>query len=517
MLKRMLALLVTLLMVSGAALANEPSPVDVSQPVELTIMARVDARTIDPADMGMWQRAAEAANVTIKWDIVRSGWDEKKAVVLASNNLPDIFFNGLTDADIITNVESFVELSQLIRDCAPNAQKMLDGDLAARAKATFPDGSVYSLPMLLGFRPQSATVLMVNQQWLDKLGLKAPTTLDELEQVLIAFRDGDPNGNGEKDEIPLDWPAPGSAHDIYALTGAYGVVDDQVLRRIVLTDGKVDFLYTTEAYKNITAFLHKLYAEGLINPEVFTNDYNAATALSTQGDVPRVGVTTGYSTDSRTGKFFQQYTVIPQLKVSADSAIEVRWPSNGAQMNGGGNTCVISKSCKYPERAMALINQVYAEEFAIQNYYGSYPEHVQKNDDGTWEILVPKDGLTIEESKWIYGMVDYGSGYFSKDLESRTSVPSELTRRIDQDDVYEDIRLAPEQIYPMIKFTSEDTEELVYLSTDIQKLVNQKMAEWIVKGGVEAEWDAYIQSLENMGLERMREIYQKAYDHFMGN
>ncbi len=45
----------------------------------------------------------------------------------------------------------------------------------------------------------------IYQPWLDKLGLKIPTTTDELEQVLLAFKDKDPNGNGKADEIP--WSA----------------------------------------------------------------------------------------------------------------------------------------------------------------------------------------------------------------------------------------------------------------------------------------------------------------------
>ena len=44
---------------------------------------------------------------------------------------------------------------------------------------------------------------LIRQDWLDKLNLKAPTTVDELHDVLYAFRNEDPNGNGLKDEIPL--------------------------------------------------------------------------------------------------------------------------------------------------------------------------------------------------------------------------------------------------------------------------------------------------------------------------
>ena len=66
------------------------------------------------------------------------------------------------------------------------------------------------------------------------------------------------------------------------------------------------------------------------------------------------------------------------------------------------------------------------------------------------------------------------------------------------------------------RFNEEQNEELVYLQSDIQNLVNQKMAAWCVNGGIEDEWDDYINSLKMMGLEEMRAIYQEVYDCLLG-
>ena len=70
--------------------------------------------------------------------------------------------------------------------------------------SVFPDGNLYTLPQIDGYRPKCVNVMMINQTWLDKLGLEKPTTLGELKDVLIAFRDKDPNGNGKQDEIAID-------------------------------------------------------------------------------------------------------------------------------------------------------------------------------------------------------------------------------------------------------------------------------------------------------------------------
>lgn len=158
----------------------------------------------------------------------------------------------------------------------------------------------------------------------------------------------------------MDWPCE-YGHGPYCLTGAFGLADDK--NKIILKDGVVDFLYITEEYKNVTAYLHKLYSQGLINPEVFTTtDYSVANALSSEGDAARVGFTFGWSVESRTGKFTDEYIVLPQLK--ADDSIEnPLWACGPKERINIEVACVLSKSCQNPERAMMVINEFYGEDF----------------------------------------------------------------------------------------------------------------------------------------------------------
>ena len=91
-------------------------------------------------------------------------------------------------------------MKDLIEAYGPNIKKMFEEEPATLTMATYSDGGIYSLPAVRPYRPESAEVMMINKAWLDTLGLEIPTTLDELEQALIAFRDGDPNGNGDRRE-----------------------------------------------------------------------------------------------------------------------------------------------------------------------------------------------------------------------------------------------------------------------------------------------------------------------------
>lgn len=487
--------------------SEDSGTMDISEKVELRIMVQTG---LDPDTLPMFQKIEEKCNVDFIWDAVESGYNEKKAVVLASNDLPDIFFAGLTSDDIVANPELFVDMSSFL-DLAPNVEQMFEEVPLTKYVSTYGENGILSLPQVTGFNPRSWEVMMINKTWLDKLGLEEPTTLGELEEVLKAFKERDPNGNGKADEIPMDWPCE-YGHGPYCLTGAYGFVDDK--NKIVLNNDKVDFLYVTEEYKKVTDYLHRLYSQGLINPEVFTTtDYSVANALSSEGDVARVGFTFGWSVESRTGKFTDEYIVLPQLK--ADESIEnPLWACGPKERVNTSVACVLTKSCKNPERAMMVINEFYSEDFALQEYYGSSPEFVEKQPDGNWIIKEPENG-TIEEQKLKNALVNRGPCYTSPDLENRTILPEELQARLDQDDVYADQRPADNQIFPTVKFDNEATEELTYLKTDIDKYVDQKSAEWVVNGGIEEEWDGYLEQLQKMGLDRMKEIYQEAYDEWL--
>lgn len=106
---------------------------------------------------------------------------------------------------------------QFIKECGdyPNALRS-------------PDGTVRALP--IGDETAHNTIdsqLWINQKWLDKLNLDMPQTPEEFKEVLIAFRDKDPNGNGIQDEIPFTFQdAWGWGNAIENVFGAWGVLEN---------------------------------------------------------------------------------------------------------------------------------------------------------------------------------------------------------------------------------------------------------------------------------------------------
>lgn len=504
--KRTLAIFMTLTMLIMLAVTGQAEA-----PVKLTVFASIGGQAISMDDMKSFQNLAKDTNTELEFIEVRSDYNEKLAVRLASSDLPDIFLGGLTDSIISGNKEAFLNMKDLIEVYGPNIKKMFEEEPATLTMATYSDGGIYSLPAVRPYRPESAEVMMINKAWLDTLGLEIPTTLDELEQALIAFRDGDPNGNGIADEVPLDWPeGVDSWFDISALCGSWGVVGDHSSVQTVVQDGKVSFLWENEAYKNLMVLLNKWYKEDLIYKEFITDSYADMQAMSKQGDIAVVGMTLGWAIADRTGKFQDQYVCLPPLKATADSTIELKYPCNKAAVVYNPCRAAISTKCANPEKAIEVLDMLYTEKYSIQMYYGSIPDQIAYDEaNDTYEILAPTD-MTLDDSKWVNSLVDNAPLYFSAALAAKTTAPAEETARIEQDNVFRPY--FPDEVYPLVKFTDEVQEELTFIQTDIMKYVSEKYAAWIVEGGADTEWDEYIAKLQNMGLDEMRQIYQDAYD-----
>ncbi len=106
----------------------------------------------------------------------------------------------------------------------------------------------------------------INKDWLKKLGLEMPKTTDDLIKVLEAFKNRDPNGNGEADEIPFSFISGNGNEDFKFLFAAFGIGDNDD-HLVVGNDGKVDFTADNDNYKEGVKFIRQLQEKGLIDKE----------------------------------------------------------------------------------------------------------------------------------------------------------------------------------------------------------------------------------------------------------
>jgi putative aldouronate transport system substrate-binding protein len=456
------------------------------------------------------QNLEKQTNIKVEWEVKSSNdWDEQKQLLLSSGSMPDVILGDGTfnNSDIVNNLGYFVPLDQYIDKYMPNLKKAMQDYPTLKKISTFPDGKIYSMPARLPSRPYSCDQLVINKTWLDKLGLKAPTNIDELENVLKAFKDKDPNGNGKKDEIPYTTNA-SKGLDVNFLS-PFGVTDLNSTY-MMIQDDKPVFWPTSEQYKTAIKWVHKLYAEGLIDPEIFTQDDTKTSGKYQSADAATVGISYQWSLDAVFGKWSSQYEVIAPVAGPDGKKYQGGDPETQSYRR---NELEITKSCKCPEAVARWADQWYTGEASIQNFWGALDEVTKKNDNGTYSLLTPPSGTSADSWYWSSSLRDFGPKFVSEDFNKKITLPqaSGDGLKLQLDKLGKDYVTKP---FPDLMYTTQEFSDLATLNTDIKNYVNQTEAQWVTKGGTDEQWNAYVAKLNEMGLDKFVKIRTDAYNRY---
>ncbi|MFC0211593.1 ABC transporter substrate-binding protein [Paenibacillus chartarius] len=485
--------------------------------------------TQELAKMQWLQEAQQRAGVEIEWQEVTADWPQKKGALLASGDIPDLIIgpNAITDADMAQFNGLFQELTGLIDKNAPNVKKMFEEKPETKVIATQTDGKVYGLPKYQRYWPATATRQFINKQWLDQLGLKMPTTWDELYAVLLAFKEQDANGNGDKnDEIPMDFSPVGTTGFGFfqptVLLGSMGLtLTDASGQGYFAEDGKVKNFLVDERYKQLVAFLNKCWAAGLINPEAFTQDYSKFQSVARgSGDKAKVGFSWGWEVTDRFGNTLApQYASMAPLKVSADSNAQVSWDYTYNALNYGVNMVTMSSQTKNKDAAMKFINELYDPKVSMQVLFGSLGTNIKDNGDGSYAVLPPSDpNMDPGTWKWTTTWADNGPMYIADslklilgtDMQTVAKQTEPLMDAINKIDKKKSVLPAM-----FVKYSKDDYNAMSLVNTNMMNLAMAKFSQWVTKGGVDKEWDAYVKEVGRIGLDNNLNIMQKYYDEYM--
>lgn len=475
-----------------------------------------DSWPTDYLESGVMKQLEENLNVDIEWQVYYySDWAEQKSLLLASGDLPDAFFGSITlqETDIAQNRSSFVDLTDLIPQNMPNLAKVFEEDPTLKALATNSEGRIYSLVKKLPLRPVAQEVMYINQKWLDKLGLSVPTTYTELEQTLKAFATQDVDGDGDNSNQYGYTNKASLLNDLRQLLSPFGTLISRSGNYMGLNAaGEPVFMPVEDNYKEAVKWANKLYKEGALDPERFTQDDSMVTAKTQATTGAQVGIVYAWTADAQVGVNAKDFTLVPAI-AGPDGERYVDYDPTFLDM--ANRELVITNQCKNPELLLKWADQFYTDEVSLQTYYGSIPDQIKKNDDGTYEVLVPTDGSSLDTSAWSNSFRDFGPKYMTKDFQSKVILPK------DQGD---GVKLAQDAVnapyvkntaFPTVSYTDEQLQSITALSTDIYKYVETQYAHWVVDGGIDAEWDDYIKTLDTMGLQDLLKIHRDAYNVYL--
>lgn len=494
--------------------------------VKLTALISKHSLTKDVNEMEWLNILEEENGVDIEWQQITADWDQKKSVMFAGGDIPDILFKATATTDFATYNGLFENLAPYIEaGDMPNVAGMFEDHPELRTLCTDENGAIYGLPNYRSLWPRTNRVLYINKTWVDALGLQMPSTMDELHEVLLAFRDKDPNGNGDTtDEIPLDFNGFPSF-----LLGCFGVPLMNESDGYYVEDGTVKNFRVDENYKEFMIWLQELYGEGLINEEVITQDYSKFQSLARgEGTTAKVGVTLGWESGDRFGtEVADQYVPLPALKPHADSdENEVYWGYYYDNNSVNAATVALSANCKNMEAAVSFIDDFYAEEIGIQVLFGGMNEVdncIQDNGDGTYTVLPPADSSIDPGTwKWTNSFADYSPYYIADDMKDKLTMGEDMARVLaEREPLDPTLDLMEEKCdtYPakFINYTTDENADLAMNQSNINNIVDQTYAAWLTDStrNIEEEWDAYVKSVYDIGLAQNLEIRQTAYERYL--
>ena len=464
---------------------------------------------------GFPDTAASEAGISVAWDtILNSDWADKKAVLLAGGDLPDAFMGSIcfSESDILTNTGSFIALDDYIDEYMPNFKAIIESDPTMKALATSADGHIYGLPSKKPCRPTVANQMFINKQWLDNLGLEVPTTYEEFENVLTAFKEQDANGNGDPtDEIPF---GQGYADSVMFFCLPFGTtIGADGTYMMAIQNGEPVYLPVTEGYKSGIEWMHDCFEKGLIDPELFTEDSSMRDA-KLMNETPIVGAAPGWTADSTFGANADQYIALPALSGPEG---EGYISSDPEHWNYSRYEFVVTSSCENPGPLLSWVDKFYTEDASIQNFYGSFGVGTEKNDaDGTYTVLEPQDGNSADTFAWIQSLRDFGPKYVKEGFNDKVNYAAENG---DASKLALDKELGKyaKEAFPNVSYTTDQLNTLATLFTDLDAYVASNQATWVTEGGIEEQWDSYVKTLETMGYNDFIQIQQDAYNTYNAN
>ncbi|WP_282942519.1 hypothetical protein [Paenibacillus sp. RC67] len=429
---------------------------------------------------------------------------DKLNLMFASRQYPDLLLRSDASAHQIATAQSagdIIPFSSLLQ-YAPNWIKALESNPAAKKAMTAADGSIYSLglvqqnPVYLGIRDQ----WLINKKWLDQLGLEIPSTTEQFAYALGQFKANAGNGVIPKDVIPyyFRWDQyVGGQLDLYG--GSFGLLvpDDTY---VAVENGKVLFQALNPEIKKPLAYLHRLYKDGLIPPEVFTDDWGAYFAkLVAKPEM--VGSIEAYSNPNPD-------VYVPMLPPAAESTQRQLYRQQTWIVRN--NQFTIFKNNKYPIASARLADLLADPDWSVQETYGLFGAGTRKNSDGTFDIM-PETGDEGEVPN-----VDAVSAV-TPDLASKLRyLPGNSNYyRSKAVALYEPVIAPLDKFFPdYVTYSPDDRDKLTQLQINVKDYVRQTFIRWVVQGGVDQEWDAYVAKLKSMHADEMIAIMQKGLDDY---
>lgn len=492
---------------------NETGYPIVKEPITLKVMQGirdVDSLT-DPSEMPAVQRLEEETGINLEWEVVKaSDWSTKLNLMFASGEYPDIIISPNTTVDqeeYGVSQQLLIPLNDdLTSKYMPNYTERREAeDEDPTTSLVASDGNKYSIGYMVGQNISTSTHYFINDDWLNRLGLDRPTNVEELTDVLRAFKAEDANGNGDaNDEVPLEMTLDNGYYGVRWMLPMFGIPADPNKWIYIDNDKKVQFTATQDGFRDCMEWMHTCYEEGLVDAEMISQDQSTVESKLAEGNV---GFFTAWRLKAMgfdDGVAATCSLYVPQDENVVDyRLIETARPG-----------AYITSSNQYVPQSLRLLDAMLDTEMMYSLYYGEK----DATDGSGWEYTDDnKVNPLMDGSIDVKNFLDNNTLFFgpSKYIDETFEWPEQRIEKTEYCKQYEDAGLLQkysDNYLNLAPLTSEQLQQNTLKETDIENAVKENMATFITEGVTDDSWNNFVSLFEGMDVAGYVSVYQDAID-----
>jgi len=501
--KKLTALLLAL---SLCVLLALPALAEGEEKVTLTAFQyALENQNTDFNNLWFFQELEEKTGIHVDFRMIKDAdWETQLNLMFASGQMTDMILRGNVDVEeygvsqgLLLPLDEY-----LTEDIMPNYLSRLNMNNAGDSIPAS-DGKSYYIGYLMAQNVNHSGTWYVNTTKLGELGLEAPTTIDEVTEMLRKMKEA-----GMKYPFSASFTQFGP-ETIWNQFASFGVPENTYYYYIDENE-TVQFTGAQDGWRACVEWLHTLYEEGLMDPESLTQDSNLWANKVNEGEVGYFCYLRLINTAIAAENIENYKSILPPVadgyKACVSSILEV--PTAGAYL---------TSTCSNPEAALKWIDAQLETETMMVALNGKMGEQLILNDEGKYEVI------NIPENNGLYDFVPVTMGQFFAPGEYYSAIYQMAPHRVER---YEDSQMYAEAgvleyksyqyLRDLSKMSNDDAVEASNIYTELKKFMEESFTDFVKNGVTDDSWNTFQETAKAIGVERYIELYQNAYNNYLG-
>lgn len=523
--KRKIAFILAMLVAGAVVLpgcggGNETST-DGTQKTKITYWTDMNVNAVSVIqnydDLLVYQELEKKFNVDLEFKHPPVGQSaEQFNLLISSRDLPDMIeytwlnYKGGAGKAISDNI--IISLNDYMQSSAPNLTKLINDNPDIQKQLTTENGDYYVMPALSFDTYTNFGGLFLRKDWLDDLGLEVPETIAEWETVLTAFKEQ------KGATAPLSYIKEYlSQHNSNIWHSAFGTGRD-----FYLVDGQVHYAPAEQGYKQYIELMKRWLEMGLLDQDIISNDWKSVDAKVLSGKTGAVNGALG----AKFGKYMslareggdENFTLVAAPTPVMNKGDIPRFKTVAPEYDGTGSVAITTKN-KNPELSVQIMDYFYSEEGAMLKNFGvEGTTYTMVDGQPQYTELITKnpDGLAMAQAMAKYLRCNVNAPGLCNDkryLDQYYEYP-EMKEAIKVYNEYAE-ESRPSNYPPQASYTSEEASEVATIMSEIDTYRNEIFVKFLLGDEPLDNWDKYVEQMNTMGLPRVLEIKQAAYERYL--